>query len=114
MEYFCPESQWNDYEIDALSTGPFTRPLASSLAMHTHSLSPHCSLRLRAPVRSFVHSLARPFTHSRAHGKEVFVDFMQFQPTVGRAFVFVYVCVYVCVSMRVCMQVSSLHFISIV
>ena len=64
MEYFCSESQWNDHEIDALSTGPFTRPLARSLAMHTHSLSPHCSLRLRAPLRSFGRSLARLFTHS--------------------------------------------------
>ena len=26
----CPESQWNDNEIDAWSTGPFTRPLAHS------------------------------------------------------------------------------------
>ena len=47
---------------------------------------------------------------------------MQFQPTVGRAFVCVCMCVYVCVSMLVCMRVcmcvcmhvSPLHFVSIV
>ena len=69
----CPESQWNDYEIDAQSTGPFTRLLARSLALHTRSLSPHCSLCSRALLRSFVHSLTRPFTCFRAHGKKVFV-----------------------------------------
>ena len=37
---------------------------------------------------------------------------MQFQPTVGRAFMCVSVCVSVC--MRVCMHVSPLHFVSIV
>ena len=46
------------YEIDAWSTGPFTRPLAHSLAPLTHSLALHCSLRSRAPLRSVVRSLA--------------------------------------------------------
>ena len=63
---FCPSHYGLKlYEIDA---GPFTCPLAHSLAPHTHSLaphthslSPHCSLRLRAPLRSFICSLARPF-----------------------------------------------------
>ena len=63
-----PESQWNDHEIDAQSAGPFTR----SLALHTRSLSPHCSLCSRASLRSFVRSLARPFTRFRPHGKKVF------------------------------------------
>ena len=39
---------------------------------------------------------------------------MQFQPTVGRAFVCVCGCECVCVSLRVCMHVSMLHFVSIV
>ena len=39
---------------------------------------------------------------------------MQFQPTVGRAFVCICVCQGVCVSVRVCMHVSPLHFESIV
>ena len=43
----------NDQGIDALSTGPLTRPLAPL----THSLALHCSLRSRAPLRSFIRSL---------------------------------------------------------
>ena len=40
-------------------TWPFAGPLAHSLAPLTHSLAPYCSLRSRAPLRSFVRSLAR-------------------------------------------------------
>ena len=45
---------WNDYETDVLSTGPLAPPFARSLGPLTHSLAPLCSLRLRAPLRSFV------------------------------------------------------------
>ena len=48
--------------------GPFAYPLARSLAPLTYLLAPHCS---RAPLRSFVRSLARSLTHSGAYGKEV-------------------------------------------
>ena len=44
-----------------VSTGPFARPLARSLAPLTHSLAPHSSLRSRALPRSFVRSLAHSF-----------------------------------------------------
>ena len=37
------------------------RKLIRSLAPHTHSLAPHCSLRSRAPLHSFVRSLAHSF-----------------------------------------------------
>ena len=50
-----------------------TYVLGHSLAPLTHSLAPHCSLRSRAPLRSFVRSLARSLTHSGAHGKETYV-----------------------------------------
>ena len=56
-----------DERMAQLSTGPFARPLARSLAPLTHSLAPHCLLRSRAPLRS----IARSITRSRAHGKEV-------------------------------------------
>ena len=55
-------------------TEPFTRSLARSLALHTHSPSPHCSLRSLAPLRSFVRSLARSLPHSGVHGKEIYID----------------------------------------
>ena len=42
--------------------GPLTRPLTRSLAPLTHSLAAHCSLRSRAPLRSFVCSLAHSLT----------------------------------------------------
>ena len=45
---------------------PLAHPFARSLAPLTHS---HCSLRSRAPLRSFVRSLA----YSGARGKETFV-----------------------------------------
>ena len=68
------------------------RVLGHSLAPLTHSLAPHCSLRSRAPLRSFVPS-HRSLTHSGAHGKETYelnlriesVDFMVFRPTVDCA-----------------------------
>ena len=41
-----------------VSNGPFACPLTRSLTPLTHSLAPHCSLRSRAPLRSFVRSLA--------------------------------------------------------
>ena len=67
-----------------------------------------------APLRSFVCSLARPFTHSRAHGKEVFV--YEFNASISCSFNPLWVCMYECecVSLRVCMRVSPLHFVSIV
>ena len=37
-----------------VSTGPLARPFAHSLALLTHLLTPHLSLRSRAPLRSFV------------------------------------------------------------
>ena len=43
-------------------TGLFAPLLASSLAPLTHSLPPHCSLRSRAPVRSFFFPLAHLHT----------------------------------------------------
>ena len=45
-----------------VSTGPLARPFARSLAPLTHSLAPYCSLRSRAPLRSFVRSLAHSLT----------------------------------------------------
>ena len=51
-----------------MNTGPLSSPLARSLALLTHSLAPPCSLRLRAPLRSLVCSLAH-FAHSLARGK---------------------------------------------
>ena len=81
-------SGYNDYEIDALSTGSFAPPLTRSLTPLTHSLAPHCSLRSRAPLRSFVRSLARSLTHSlRSSWESDFclwiecVNFIQFQPS---------------------------------
>ena len=41
-----------------VSTGLLTRPFARSLAPLTQSLALHCSLRLRTPLRSFVHPFA--------------------------------------------------------
>ena len=61
----------NDSEIDALSTGPLARLFVRSLAPHTRSLAPDCSLRSRPPLLLLVRSLAH-FSHSRANGKEVF------------------------------------------
>ena len=46
-------------------TGPFARPFAQSF---TCLLAPHCSLRLCAPLRSLVCSLAH-FAHSLPRGK---------------------------------------------
>ena len=99
-----------------MSTGPFTHPLARSLAMLTHSLSLHCSLRLRAPLRSFLRSFARSPIHSLPSSWER--GFCRFHAVLThcgpRARACVCVCVCVHLFMRVCMQVSSLHFVSIV
>ena len=46
-----------------------TRLVSRLLAPLTHSLAPHCTLCLRAPLRSFFRSL----THSGAHGIEISV-----------------------------------------
>ena len=51
-----------------MSTGPLACPFAHARAPLTHSLAPPCSLRSRAPLHSFVCSLAH-FTHSLARGK---------------------------------------------
>jgi len=48
-------------------------------------IRPHCSLiRLLRTARALrcAHSFSRSLTHSGARGKEVFVDFKSFQPTV--------------------------------
>ena len=57
------------YEIDALSTGPFTLQFARSLALLTHLLALHCSLCSRAPLRPFICSL----THFEAREKVIYV-----------------------------------------
>ena len=62
IEMGSMQSWLKRYEIDALGTGPFTPPFACSLAPLTQSLAPHCSLRSRAPLRSFVRSLAHSLT----------------------------------------------------
>ena len=86
-------------------------PGTNPLAPNTHSLAPHCSLHLRAPLCSFFCSLARPFTRSRAHGKGVFVcesnaSFSgSFNPLCAAR-----LCVYVCVRLCVCLsQCACLH-----
>ena len=48
-----------------VSTGPLARPFARSLAKLTHLRASPCSLRLRAPLRSFFRSL----TQSQARGQ---------------------------------------------
>ena len=48
----------NDYEINALSTGPFAVSFARLLAPLTHLLALHCSLHSRTPLRLFVCLLA--------------------------------------------------------
>ena len=112
MEYFCPifnlswitvEWQWNwriEYWAIHSSARLFTRTAA-------------------ALIRSFacspIHSLLSSWEKGFCLWFEC-VDFMQFQPTVGRAFVCVCQCVYVSmrVRMRVCMHVFLLHFVAIV
>ena len=74
--------------MDALSTGPFARPLTRSLAPLTHSLrSAPLASASRAPACA--HSLARSLTHLLPSSWESGfclwnerVDFIQFQPTV--------------------------------
>ena len=51
-----------------ISTGPFARPFARSLAPLTHSLAPDCSLCSCPPLRSLLRSLAHS-AHSLARGK---------------------------------------------
>ena len=65
----CQRAQWfRTAKNRDVSSGTLARPFACLLAPLTHLLAPHCSLRLRAPRRSFVRSL----THSPpGHGKEV-------------------------------------------
>ena len=50
-----------------VSTGPLARPFARLVAPLTRSLTPHYSLRSRAPLRSLPRSLAH-FAHSLARG----------------------------------------------
>ena len=101
-----------------VSTGPFR--IARSLAPLTHSLAPHCSLRSRAPLRSFVCSLAGPFTRSQAHGKEVFVhDFYARLHAVSthcapRVCVCVCVCVSVCLCVFLCTAVNQNYWVNFV
>ena len=59
------------------STGPLARPFACSLAPLTHSLALYYSLRLRAPLRSLVHSLAHfaPFAHRKVNESYLFCVF---------------------------------------
>ena len=64
---------YNDYEIDTLSTGPFTPPFTRWLAPIAHSFA--CSALLASLARSaaLIRSLARSLTHSGAHGKAIYV-----------------------------------------
>ena len=73
------------HEIDVLSTGTFAPPLTRSLTPLTHLLAPHCSLPSRAPLRSFIRSLAHslPSSWEKYLCQEIErVDFIPFQPTV--------------------------------
>ena len=60
------EVQWfRSAKNRVVNTGPLACPFARSLAPLTHSLAPPCLLCSRAPLCSFVCSLAH-FTHSQA------------------------------------------------
>ena len=83
------------------STGPSTRPLACSLAPHTHSLSPHYSLRSRAPLRSLVSSLAHPLARELIGKRFLSKNFMRRFHAVSTH-----------CGPRVCVRVSPLHFVS--
>ena len=85
-----------------------------------HSLAPHCSLRSRAPLRSFVrprtplHSFVRSLAHSLQSTWESdlclwieCINFMRFQPTASRWSVAI-VCSFVIV------QITILHRLVIV
>ena len=62
------DAQWSGTTKNhVVSTGPLTCPFARSLAPLTHLLAPPCLLCSRAPLRSFVCSLAH-FAHSLARG----------------------------------------------
>ena len=55
-----------------ISTGPFARPFARSLAPLTHSLAPDCSLCSCPPLRSLTRSLARSLrSHPRSLESEL-------------------------------------------
>ena len=72
-----------------------------------------CIARTLRCAHSFARSLARPFTCSRAHGKEVFV--YELNASISCSFNPLWAaCLCVSVSVRVCMHVSPLHFVSIV
>ena len=60
--------------IKSASTGSFAPPFAHSLVL----LTPHCSLRSRALLRTaaLIRSLARSLSHSRTHRKESLVHKM--------------------------------------
>ena len=58
------------HEIDAQNTEPFGPPLTRSLAPLTHSL--RRTARFAHAFRC-AHLFARSLTHSRAHGKEIYV-----------------------------------------
>ena len=45
-----------------VSTGALARLFAHSLVLLTHSLTPHCALHSRAPLRSLIHLLAHSLT----------------------------------------------------
>ena len=63
------DAQWFETTKNQdVSTGPLDCPFTYSILPLTHLLAPHCLLCLRAPLRSFICSLAH-FAHSRAHGK---------------------------------------------
>ena len=96
---------------------PFARPLARSLAPNTQLLAPHCSLHLRAPLRSFFCSLAPELM-----GKGIlYLNWMRWFHAVSTrcgprvcVCVFVCVCVNQCACVHACMHVSPLHCVSII
>ena len=68
-----------------VGNGPLAPELARSLAPLTHLVAPHFSLRSRAPLRSFVYSLAHLLPSSWEIDLCLLnerVDFMQLKPTV--------------------------------
>ena len=85
----------------------FTR----SFTRTAHSFTFSALLCSRAPMRSFICPLARPFTCSRAHGKEVFA--YELNASISCSFNPLWAarqCVYVCMCVSVCVcQCAYVH-----